>query len=309
MSEVRKTETKIPAVFYHLDALVHDQCNKLGNSRKSKNLDISNDFGRLDDNPDNWKKLADDSAKFLEDRNFTEDKDLGRYIYNFLSDPSWVKRRVERITIFTEGQTRRALSFDVEVPYEKSAIVNDQVYVPVTLLRKGMLTDFDSTNEAGESIPNLGYTDNGRLSWRGITYAADHTVLTGLSSVFKNCNLTKREFLRIIYTGIAKVQLSEGCEEIAMDKKVVYRSQEISRHNIFSFLAQLCLYLDNGQYQESDNLVYFPWLKDTNLSETPLSEVSMEQEVFDSDESVQLLMVAILQRARECAAGQENFES
>ena len=255
--------------------------------------------------PKEWHELVGKARKFLNRKQFYKDDELGRYVFGFMADSAWVKRRVEKITIFNEGQTRRALSFDIQVPYEEKAISGDQVAVPVTYLRKGMLINFNSTDETGQSIPNLGFTDNGRLAWQGLTYAADRIAFTEFAS---GLGLSDDDFRAILHYGIAEVQLSHGCDPVAMDNDVVYRSQEVSRHNLFSFLAQLCMYLENKRYDQADNLVFFPWLEGVNLSETDPEDVPLKKEVLDSAPAVQALMLAILHYTTQKEANLKALE-
>ncbi|MGM5595111.1 hypothetical protein QZG57_09525 [Corynebacterium glucuronolyticum] len=266
---------------------------------------VNNQSATLPTTLGEWQELAAEARAFLDRKRFKQDDDLGRYVFGSMADPSWVKRRVENITIFNEGQTRRALSFDIQVPYEQKAIRGDQVAVPVTYLRKGMLINFNSADESGQSIPNLGFTDNGRLSWQGLTYATDRIAFTDFAS---RVGLSNDDFRAILHYGIAEVQLSHGCDPAAMDNDVVYRSQEVSRHNLFSFFAQLCMYLDNGRFDQADNLVYFPWLKGVNLSETDPTDVPLKKEVLDSAPAVQALMLAILHQATQKGANLKALE-
>lgn len=83
----------------------------------------------------------------------------------------WIKRRVETITYGDNGETRRAVSIDFQLPEQYSKTENEdaQVLVPVALLEKKPLTRFDMRGADGTAIPVLDTDANSKLATRCVT--------------------------------------------------------------------------------------------------------------------------------------------
>src|ERR1700694_2103786 len=81
---------------------------------------------------------------------------------------SWVRRRVETITILDEYRIRRHVSVDFALP-TLSADVGDAgteelTLIPVTLLQKSILRNFHIFDENGKALPILTATETNELS-------------------------------------------------------------------------------------------------------------------------------------------------
>ena len=106
----------------------------------------------------------------------TTSADLGRmrFLALMVMIPDfWIKRRVETITYGDNGETRRAVSIDFQLPerYRKTASQDGPLLVPVALLEKKPLTRFDMRGADGTAIPVLDTDANSELATHCVTDA------------------------------------------------------------------------------------------------------------------------------------------
>jgi hypothetical protein len=85
--------------------------------------------------------------------------------------PAWTHRRVEHVTFLEEDLVRRRISVDLTVPERAPQAWNARL-LPLGLLRKGRLAQFDLLREGGESVPLLTSAQNGPLSVEVLAAAA-----------------------------------------------------------------------------------------------------------------------------------------
>ena len=85
--------------------------------------------------------------------------------------PAWTHRRVEHVTFLEEDLVRRRISVDLTVPERAPEAWNARL-LPLGLLRKGRLAQFDLRREGGESVPLLSSAQNGPLSTEVLVAAA-----------------------------------------------------------------------------------------------------------------------------------------
>ncbi len=78
-------------------------------------------------------------------------------------DTEWINRRVERIELVDDETIRRQVSVDFTLP-PWLADEGATVYVPVAVLRKQPLTNFDVWQEDGSTLPVLNTARNGSIS-------------------------------------------------------------------------------------------------------------------------------------------------
>ena len=92
------------------------------------------------------------------------DRELGEITAWCLTrDKEWINRRVERIELVDDETIRRQVSVDFTLP----AWLADEgatVYVPVAVLRKQALTNFDVWQEDAQTLPVLNTARNGSIS-------------------------------------------------------------------------------------------------------------------------------------------------
>jgi hypothetical protein len=91
--------------------------------------------------------------------------------------PAWTHRRVEHVTFLEEDLVRRRISVDLTVPGRAPAGWGGvggpgSRLLPLGLLRKGRLAQFDLLREGGEAVPLLTSTQNGPLSTEVLAAAA-----------------------------------------------------------------------------------------------------------------------------------------
>jgi hypothetical protein len=85
--------------------------------------------------------------------------------------PAWTHRRVEHVTFLEEDLVRRRISVDLTV-HERAPEMWNARLLPLGLLRKGRLAEFDLRREGGESLPLLTSAQNGPLSVEVLVAAA-----------------------------------------------------------------------------------------------------------------------------------------
>jgi hypothetical protein len=89
---------------------------------------------------------------------WAECRRAGRYFFSLVADPSWVHRRVETVELISRFTIERRVSLDIDVhDLVKRAEAADyqspkQVYLPLTLLRKIVLTELDVRDDSGRAL-------------------------------------------------------------------------------------------------------------------------------------------------------------
>lgn len=97
-------------------------------------------------------------------------QDLGLLTLAFLSDWSWIERRVESVTFPDEVTVRRRVSVDFGVPKDwvspLPAVPGEPptFYVPLAMMRKQGLVRFDLSDEAGKALALLTRDENGLVA-------------------------------------------------------------------------------------------------------------------------------------------------
>src|SRR3954470_3888236 len=91
--------------------------------------------------------------------------------------PAWTHRRVEHVTLLEEDLVRRRISVALSVPGRApqgwgGRGAERSRRLPLGLLRKGRLAQFDLCREGGESVPMVTSTQNGPLSVEALVAAA-----------------------------------------------------------------------------------------------------------------------------------------
>jgi hypothetical protein len=83
---------------------------------------------------------------------------VGRYFLSLVDEPDWLLRRVETMEFLDSNRAQRRISIDIDVDKLK-AVANqhglpfsNRLYVPLTLLAKNLLIDFDVTGQNSESL-------------------------------------------------------------------------------------------------------------------------------------------------------------
>lgn len=167
-----------------------------------------------------------------------DDDALGAAILPLITDWNWVKRRVETMQLITNGQTRRRLSFDFELPHSKAMYYggsSEQAVVPLTFLRKGMLINLD-ISLAGEPVSSLEFGPNGELTYQAMRLVAQELNLSEyLKPVVGHLGLG--ELNRLINYGIADIIYSSRTDRTAYFTDTVRRVQDTHRHHLLATLA------------------------------------------------------------------------
>lgn len=92
-----------------------------------------------------------------------------------IGDPkSWINRRVETVEMLTQEETRRRVSIDFTLSQEQRDALTTRhgVVVPISVLRKQPLRNFDLRDEQPVSLPILNRADNSELGLTALLSAA-----------------------------------------------------------------------------------------------------------------------------------------
>ncbi|HEX2149418.1 MAG TPA: hypothetical protein VHI31_04500, partial [Actinomycetota bacterium] len=97
---------------------------------------------------------------------YRPDLELGSYLYEiWLAGNSWVKRRVETVDFLGAGSLRRRVSVDFQIPESGFMFGVSPRPIPLALLEKRPLIDFDITDEAGGVLPVCTRAENCFAAW------------------------------------------------------------------------------------------------------------------------------------------------
>ncbi len=93
------------------------------------------------------------------------DLELGSYLFElWLAGNGWVRRRVETVDFLGAGSLRRSVSVDFEIP-ETDFVTHGPLPVPLALLERRPLVDFDVVDEAGSALPVCTRAENRFAAW------------------------------------------------------------------------------------------------------------------------------------------------
>lgn len=167
------------------------------------------------------------------------DDQLAAAVLPMISDWQWMRRRVDSLQLIANGQTRRRLSFDFELPHEEALRYgkgSDQVMVPLTFLRKGMLINLDLEFN-GESTSSMQMSRNGHLPFQALRLLADELSLSRHLLEVLDVPWTERQANLLIRQGILDIIYDLRCHPSAEFEDLVYPVQEGHRHQLFAALA------------------------------------------------------------------------
>lgn len=93
------------------------------------------------------------------------DLELGSYLFElWLAGNGWVRRRVETVDLLGAGSLRRSVSVDFEIP-DTDFKTPRPLPVPLALLEKRPLVDFDVFDEARNALPVCTRAENSYAAW------------------------------------------------------------------------------------------------------------------------------------------------
>ncbi len=116
----------------------------------------------------------------MDDGTILDDLDAGAWVLQGVESSSWLSRRVETIEFLDDRSLRRSITFDVQV---MSSLQADGLIGPgrsqafLTMLRKGLLDDFDLRDNAGNAVHTLTRSADSRLACQALYAAADRAGL------------------------------------------------------------------------------------------------------------------------------------
>lgn len=245
---------------------------------------------------------------------------VGRAILPLVTDWGWVSRRVETIQMISNGQTRRRLSVDFSLPPAEELRTkenNEQVMVPLAILRKGQLINLDLTLENGNASTQE-MKKNRYLAFQAVMSVLSSLDLAGVLDDYLRKyegpgeRLDKKSIETLIIQGVYDVICDERTDPSAKFDGVLHGVQESHRHQIFSNLGllssamrnwenaaikpnlvQLSLWILGGQPEKPGGGVTFQEDGRTLKAEENGS-LESDSEVLDSSLPVQCLALTVL---------------
>lgn len=260
-------------------------------------------------------------SDFLVPSSLKPDPRMGIAVLRLMSDWSWMTRRVEKIQIIADGQTRRRLSFDFTLPPDPGlAWVREGhelgTIVPLTFLRKGPLVNLDIKDHQGASLPVLSREENAEVAYQAIRLLVSMLELDQaadgifgedwdnfINSVFpEESKKTKLiSWSDVIDKAIYSVIMSEGYDQEAVNYKKMTRLQDGHRYDLFSTAAQLCaIYGASPKWKTAPppHQITFPsWLLGYDNEQSARDRRQAQEQaprVLDSSPCIQVLACTIL---------------
>lgn len=148
------------------------------------------------------------------------DMELGSYLFElWLAGNRWVRRRVETVEFLGAGSLRRSVSVDFEIPVS-DFVTPDPLPVPLALLERRPLVDFDIVNEAGSAMPVCTRDENAFAAWSMLAAVAAAEI-RGAGGAEEVSVEPLYEDLRVIACGNsqAALQVLEGLADSEDDLK------------------------------------------------------------------------------------------
>ncbi len=149
------------------------------------------------------------------------DLELGGYLFElWLAGNGWVRRRVETVDFLGAGSLRRSVSVDFEIP-ETNFVTPHPLPVPLALLERRPLVDFDIVDEAGSAMPVCTRAENAYAAWSMLAAVAAAEINDADGEGAERAIEPLYEDLRIIAFGDsqAALQLLEDLGESEDDLK------------------------------------------------------------------------------------------
>ena len=111
----------------------------------------------------------------------TPNYELGEVVSRLLSTAdSWRHRKVESLRLLDGDSGRRKVSVDCTPDSTLSSPNGHRIMVPLALISKRPMKDFDIVDGASFPLPTLGRTDDGFLAWSAICFQIRHDLSTEL---------------------------------------------------------------------------------------------------------------------------------
>lgn len=108
---------------------------------------------------------------------------LGGAIYIlYLGPDEWIHRRVESVEFVDAWSLRRAVSLDISIPDETLIGYESLEVLPLSLLEKDVLVDFDLLGNSGEALPLLTRKENTHIAWSTLVAAAHFHLTEAMST-------------------------------------------------------------------------------------------------------------------------------
>lgn len=88
----------------------------------------------------------------------------------FATADSWRHRKVESLRLLDGDSGRRKVSVDCSPDSSLASPIGDRIMVPLALISKKPMKDFDIVDGNGSSLPTLGRADDGYLAWSAMCF-------------------------------------------------------------------------------------------------------------------------------------------
>jgi hypothetical protein len=195
----------------------------------------------------------------------------------------WIQRRVESVEFLGDTTVRRRVSVDFEPPDRSNWKFKPEGVVPLALLEKTLLVDFDSRDESDTVVPILTSEQNGFLSWSALVSLADSALRRKGGGDLSEPTI---QILRTIATGTpeeAENALFEILEASLQDKDSATMVDNPLFDQLSSELAgNFLLLIDFGERPEHRRVIKFSYveeLEDPTLIRGILSVLGLRRAV------------------------------
>lgn len=103
--------------------------------------------------------------------------EVGTYVHGFLEAAPWVRRRVETVRFLDAQTVKRSVTLDIGMAEVCAAapippLVESRPLVPLTLMRKDLLMNFDLRGRSGAALPVVPREVDAYMAWSALAQSA-----------------------------------------------------------------------------------------------------------------------------------------
>ncbi len=151
---------------------------------------------------------------------------------SLLRSPDWIHRRTETVTLLDENTIHKRVTIDSTVPpiVRERVAVNAQIlpFVPLGLMPKLKLRNFDMTDARGDRLPVLTRTENGDIAANALrAYAENILGRSPTDTVTRDLITIARDTGESLKSALARMTTSEddGGQD-AIDRRALHDAED-----------------------------------------------------------------------------------
>lgn len=157
--------------------------------------------------------MTEQSAELYTERERAQANELGRAVAVMLATQQhWIHRRVETIEFLDVSRIRRRMSMDFVVPSTDLLFADEMATIPLAVLAKRNLENFDIRDEQGCPLPILGKDENGPVAIEALVGLLDWELPEGT-----DVSDHVRELIRGVVCG-SPTEVEAGCAALLHDE-------------------------------------------------------------------------------------------